>query len=57
MARNRLAHGAESFGEYGKDLTASELIRDYERVSSLLASVLNDVEEFLEQRHYLSAVL
>ncbi|KVU67375.1 hypothetical protein WK72_16645 [Burkholderia ubonensis] len=56
VARNRLAHGAESFGDYGKDLTAGELIRDYERVSGLLASVLNDVEEFLNQRHYLSAV-
>ncbi|MEZ2349804.1 MAE_28990/MAE_18760 family HEPN-like nuclease [Caballeronia sp. RCC_10] len=56
VARNRLAHGAESFGEYGKDLTASELIRDYERVSSLLAFVLDDVEGFLNQRAYLTAV-
>lgn len=56
VARNRLAHGAESFGDYGKDLTAGELIRDYERVSTLLASVLDDVEEFLNQRHYLSVV-
>ncbi|WP_054928181.1 MAE_28990/MAE_18760 family HEPN-like nuclease [Burkholderia sp. E168m22] len=56
IARNRLAHGAESFGDYGKDLTAGELIRDYERVSTLLTSVLNDVEEFLNQRHYLSGV-
>ncbi|MFC0130846.1 MAE_28990/MAE_18760 family HEPN-like nuclease, partial [Ralstonia solanacearum] len=56
VARNRLAHGAESFGDYGKDLTAAELIRDYERVSVLLASVLNDIEAFLNQRHYLARV-
>ncbi|TXE00470.1 hypothetical protein FUT89_02485 [Ralstonia pseudosolanacearum] len=55
VARNRLAHGAESFGDYGKDLTAGELIRDYERVSTLLVSVLNDVEEFINRRHYLAA--
>lgn len=55
VARNRLAHGAESFGDYGKDLTAGELIRDYERVNTLLASVLNDVEEFINRRHYLAA--
>jgi hypothetical protein len=53
-ARNRLAHGVESFGEYGKDLTAGELIGDYERVRELLASVLNDVEGFISQRHYLA---
>jgi hypothetical protein len=55
VARNRLAHGAESFAEYGKDLTAAELSRDYERVSALLGSVLNDVEKFINERHYLAA--
>jgi hypothetical protein len=54
VARNRLAHGAESFAEYGKDLTAAELSRDYERVSALLGSVLNDVEKFINERHYLA---
>lgn len=54
VARNRLAHGAESFGDYGKDLTSSELLHDYQRVNTLLISVLNDVEEFIDQKHYLA---
>ncbi|MEQ5840447.1 MAE_28990/MAE_18760 family HEPN-like nuclease [Paraburkholderia acidicola] len=56
LARNRLAHGAESFADYGKDLTAAQLIRDYERVKNLLSSALDDFETYISKRHYLSAV-
>lgn len=54
LARNRLAHGAESFGDYGKDLTAAQLIRDYECVKAMLNSALKDFETYIGQRHYLS---
>lgn len=55
VARNRLAHGAESFGDYGKDLTAPQLIRDFEAVKTLLAHVLDDFGSYIGQRHYLGA--
>jgi hypothetical protein len=53
VARNRLAHGAESFGDYGKDLTAPQLLEDYERVRGLLTYALNDFESYIGERHYL----
>lgn len=53
VARNRLAHGAESFGDYGKDLTAPQLLNDYERVRELLSYALTDFESYIGERHYL----
>jgi len=52
-ARNSLAHGAESFADYGKDLTAPQLVRDFQAVRTLLGHVLLDFASYINDRRYL----
>lgn len=53
MARSSLAHGAESFADYGKDLTAPQLVRDFEAIKTLLGHLLFDFASYINDRRYL----
>lgn len=52
-ARNELAHGATSFADYGKHLTAAKLNEKYTKAKKILAGVIKDVGTYLAGKKYL----
>jgi signal recognition particle receptor subunit beta len=51
--RNDLAHGIKSFEEVGRDKTIEEIIEIKNEVFEYLRQILNNIQEYLDDREYL----
>jgi hypothetical protein len=51
--RNDLAHGNKTFGDVGKDYDVKRLTDITKEVIEYLAELIDNVEHYLKQRHYL----
>ena len=52
--RNDLAHGFKSFEEVGKDATAEDLLQIKKRVICYLREILQNIEDYILRKEYLS---
>lgn len=52
--RNSLAHGNESFSQVGSSFTIEELYRMKKEINSFLSHLLDEVEDFLTNKKYLT---
>lgn len=54
--RNDLAHGVKSFAEVGRNATPSDLEEARQQTVQILSTTLQNIQGYLQQRHYLQAV-
>lgn len=52
--RNQLAHGETTFGECGRDLVPSDLLKYEKEVVSYLRSMLKSVQVFIDRKQFLA---
>ncbi|MCH5240682.1 MAG: hypothetical protein J1F38_10695 [Muribaculaceae bacterium] len=51
--RNELAHGEKTFTEIGKNYTIQDLIKYKEETASFIENVMQKIEDYINQKHFL----
>ncbi|MDE5626340.1 MAG: hypothetical protein K2I58_00100 [Candidatus Amulumruptor sp.] len=54
--RNQLAHGEKTFGEIGRDISVKQLIEMKNAMMSFIEEVLDNVQEYIDNKNYCQPV-